>query len=56
MWWPFKKKKLYRVVWKHNMPEHTCKEIIKAADSYHAWRSVQREYAFPVSLASIEEL
>ena len=56
MLWLFKKKKLYRVVWKYDLPECSYKEIIKAADSYHAWRSVQREYTFPISLVSIEEL
>lgn len=56
MWWPFKKKKLYRVIWKPNVLEHACKEIVKATGKYDAWRSVKREYAFPISLISIEEL
>lgn len=60
MWWFFKKKKLYCIVWTYNTSKHssnsTYKEIVKARDKYNAWKAIKREHAMPVSLISIEEL
>ena len=53
----FKKKKLYKVVWKYSTGNTSgIVDIVKASDVAKAWNIIKNnEYPFSVSLVSIEE-
>ena len=52
----FKKKKLYKVVWRYNILCTPDIDIVKAKDMYSAWKRVKREHSLHIELVRIEEI
>jgi hypothetical protein len=51
----FKKKKLYKVVWKYDSTSGIYyTEIVKAYDVAHAWQLIKGAHATSITLVSIE--
>ena len=52
----FGKRKLYKVVWRH---DRFCKpdvDIVKAKDMYSAWKKVERKHAVHIELLEIQDI
>ena len=52
----FKKKKLYKVVWRHGILCTPDIDIVKAKDMYSAWKKVERKHPHHIELVRIEEI
>ena len=51
----FRKKKIYKVIWKYHSTSNTSyTEIVKAYDVAHAWQLIKSSHASSVSLVNIE--
>lgn len=52
----FKKKKLFKIVWKYDSTStYTYTEIIKAYDIADAWAKLSSDHGIPISMESWEE-
>ena len=52
----FRKKKIYKVVWRYNILCTPDIDIVKAKDVYGAWKRVKREHPLHIKLIRIEEI
>ena len=52
----FRKKKIYKVVWRYDAICSTYTEIIKAYDMADAWSRVRKQHGIPIDLVEIERL
>lgn len=53
----FRKKKIYKVVWKYySTSSISYTELVKAYDTTHAWEIIKREHSMAISLVSVEEV
>ena len=52
----FKKKKIYKVVWRYSILCTPDIDIVKAKDAYSAWKRVERKHPLHIELVRIEEI
>ena len=52
----FKKKKIYKVVWKYDSTSTVSyTELVKAYDEADAWRLIRKKHSVAITLDSMEE-
>ncbi len=53
----FKKKKIYKVIWKYDsISNMSYTELVKACDEAAAWQFVRRRHSVAITMDSIEEV